>query len=85
MTNTTEKMIEIAKAHPAVASVNVWKGKRAYINLHAMNRGFRGDRSHQFYIDLATGEMIDQRGKGTLSDAFAAATDEVADAVRAAS
>lgn len=53
-----------------VASVNVWKGKRAYINLTACDKSFAGNRSHQFYIDMETGDLVDQMGKGMTSRAY---------------
>jgi hypothetical protein len=67
---TVEATIAKIESLAEVASVNVWNGKRAYINLTAADRSFAGCRSHQLYIDMQTGALVDQMGKGTTPRAF---------------
>lgn len=76
MTNAVEK-IEAARRHPAVAHVNEWKGRRAYINLKSEDRSFRGVREHQLYIDMETGEVVEKLGKGTYPAQWMAEVDAV--------
>ena len=81
MNATAAKMIEAAKAHVAVASVTIWKDKRAYINLFACDKSFSGNRTHQFYINLDNAVLVDEKGKGRTSSAFDDATTAVAAAL----
>ena len=67
---TIEAAIKMIQELAEVSSVNVWKGKRAYINLTACDKSFAGNRTHQFYLDMQTGALVDQMGKGTTSRAF---------------
>ena len=67
-----------------VESVNVWLGRRAYINLTAFDRSFAGCRNHQLYIDLATGELVDKIGKGTTPSQFDEQRRQVVEAAAAA-
>lgn len=61
---TASTRITIAKSLPYVARVNVWKNKRAYVELAARNGSYRGCSNHQLYIDMETGELVNQMGRG---------------------
>lgn len=65
-----ESTIVKIEALKEVASVSIWKGKRAYINLTACDKSFAGCRSHQFYIDVASGNLVDHLGKGMTTSEF---------------
>lgn len=67
---TIQDTIAKIEALDIVSSVNIWNGKRAYINLTAADRSFAGCRTHQLYIDMATGALVDQMGKGMTPRAF---------------
>lgn len=67
---TIEATVQTIRNMTEVASVSIWKGKRAYINLTACDKSFAGNRSHQFYIDMTSGVLVDDMGKGTTSRAL---------------
>jgi hypothetical protein len=69
MTDIAAK-IEAAQNLEQVLSVNIWKDRRAYLNLKSCEKRFAGNRTHQLYIDMQTGEVIDQMGKGVTSREF---------------
>jgi hypothetical protein len=62
--------IEAAKKLEEVQHVNIWKDRRAYLNLTACEKRFAGNRTHQLYIDMQTGAVVDQIGKGVTSREF---------------
>jgi len=77
---TIETKIAQLKEMDEVAYINIWKGKRAYINLTAFDRSCAGDRNRQFYIDLATGNLVSKMGKGLESSGFTAQHEAVSEA-----
>lgn len=83
---TTTAMIEAIKALPEVDNVSIWQGgsrRRAYINLIACDKSFRGNRGYQFYINLDNGQIVNEPGKGTVSSAMSDAVATVMAAINA--
>jgi len=78
---TTAEKIETIRNLAEVDFVSIWKGERAYINLKSCDKSFAGNRTHQFYVDIKSGGLVDQMGKGTTSRAFDAQRAIVAAAV----
>lgn len=70
---TTKPTIEAIAKHDAVYSVKLWeagKNKRTYISLVGADRGFRGDMTTKVYFDHNRDELVIEKGKGTMTDAF---------------
>lgn len=81
------KAAEIAKTMTeklgAVANVSNWNDKRVYLTPACMTRSFKGESTHQIYIDVATGKLVNQAGKGTCRTEFNAAVRQIVAAVNA--
>lgn len=59
--------------HPSVYTTSLWERgqlQRTYLNLRGAKSNFAGDRSMKIYFDHNTGELICERGKGTISGEF---------------
>ncbi len=69
---TIEALAAEINSRKDVASANIWKGRRIYVNLYARNTSFRGDRSYQLYYCADRG-WISESGKGTTSSDYIAA------------
>lgn len=54
---------------PMVASANVWKEKRVYVNFHGAERSFRGDYTYKVFFCIDRGWVFEM-GKGTTSRSF---------------
>lgn len=73
MATAQEIMDQVSEIVGNEGRVSIWNGRRVYINLNAAQRSFKGDSSRQLYIDLSTGKLVNQMGKGIESSGFIAA------------
>lgn len=82
--NAMEILVKVETAIGDAGHASIWNDKRVYIKLNAMQRSYRGDSSRQFYIDISTGKLVNQIGKGIESSAFVAAHKDAAAKIIAA-
>lgn len=78
MAAAQEILDQVSEIIGAAGRPAIWQDRRVYLNLVASQRSFHGDRTRQLYIDLATGKLVNQMGKGFESSGFIAAHKAVA-------
>ena len=66
---TVAQINDLLKSHNIKGYANDWQGRRIYINLASKNDS-RGNKNHQLYIDVETGELVNKLGKGLTTRAF---------------
>lgn len=66
---TVAQINDLLKSHNIQGYANDWQGRRIYINLASKNDS-RGNKNHQLYIDVETGELVNKLGKGLTTRAF---------------
>jgi len=67
----------ISDAVSGVATASNFKDSRIYINPNCASRSYRGESTHQLYVDVATGKLVNQLGKGTCRSEFNAAVRDI--------
>lgn len=77
---TAAAAIEFTRNLPYVATAKVWNDSRVYLTIRGNGGSYRGEGSAKIYLDLMSGKLVEQAGKGTTSRAW----DDNVKALRAA-
>jgi hypothetical protein len=64
--------IKFARALPYIASAKAWNDSRVYLIVRGNGGNYRGESTAKIYIDLASGQLVEQAGKGTTSREWSA-------------
>lgn len=71
MTKITETAaIEFARSLDYVSQAKGWNNSRVYLTIRGNGGNYRGEATSKTYIDLNTGKLVEQMGKGTTSNVW---------------
>ena len=67
---TVDAALSFARNCNAVATAKNWQDSRVYLTVKGNGGNYRGEQTAKIYIDLSSGKLVEQIGKGTTSNAW---------------
>lgn len=67
---TVDAALSFARNCNAVATAKNWQDSRVYLTVKGNGGNYRGEQTAKIYIDLSSGKLVEQMGKGTTSGAW---------------